>query len=232
MVWTNPKLDWITNPHRPMAEDLNRIEGNIGFLKTDIETKKGLIVDALVSLGFAVNMGTPYADLATIISGILQASGNANPEDVVIGKTFSKTGQVGLTGTAKRRANGTGYLTQVNVASAKLTVTGLPFMPSKIYLKGSVRARYTDSTYPEGNAQNHTTYLYSVFENVMTPLSSGGHQYTIMPQLPNYTTGYAEIRMACDISIQSNGFTMTLTQTQPDNKGLDQYGEQTWLAIE
>jgi len=47
MTWQNPKTDWVTNPKNPIAEDFNRIEGNIDFLKQEIETKKGAIVDAL-----------------------------------------------------------------------------------------------------------------------------------------------------------------------------------------
>ena len=54
MPWINPKTDWVTNPKNPRSEDLNRIEGNIAFLKQDIETKKGSIVDALALVGLPV----------------------------------------------------------------------------------------------------------------------------------------------------------------------------------
>jgi hypothetical protein len=67
MAWTSPKLDWITNPVNPTPTDLNRIEGNIDFLKTDIETKKGDIVDALNAVGISASLSDTHAELATKI---------------------------------------------------------------------------------------------------------------------------------------------------------------------
>lgn len=320
MAYITPKTDWDTNPISPRSADFNRIEGNIAHLLQEIETKKGAIVDALVSLGFNVSMANSYAELAAVIAGIDLPSGNATVADVLSGKTFSKTGEVGLTGTmpdrsgdtaalaiarsgttirlrasdgyrdgtndyvthadandvaanikhnttirgltgsftgdatataadiltgkiayAKgekltgtelRKATGTGSLTQVSATSAKLTVTGLSFTPSKIYLKGSLRARYTDSTYPDGPSSNYATIQYSIYENQMIPIN-GGFWYVEMPTYESGSTNrIASIVITANVTFQTGGFTVVFAQTEPDTKALDQYGEQTWLAIE
>lgn len=320
MAYITPKTDWDTNPISPRSADFNRIEGNIEFLKNDIETKKGEIVNALVSLGFPASINNTYAELGAMISGIDLPSGNATVADVLSGKTFSKTGEVGLTGTmpdrsgdtaalaiarngttirlrasdgyrdgtndyvthadandvasnikhnttirgltgsftgdadavaadlsvgkiayakgAKltgtnpRRATGTGSLTQVSATSAKLTVTGLSFTPSKIYLKGSLRARYTDSIYPEGHSSNYATIKYAMYENQIIPIS-GGFWYTEMPTYESGSTNrIANIVITASVTFQTGGFTVIFSQTEPDTKALDQYGEQAWLAIE
>lgn len=64
MAWSTPKTDWDTNPKSPMAEDFNRIEENIDFLNNDIETKKGLIVDAVSDLGRDVTLESTHQQLA------------------------------------------------------------------------------------------------------------------------------------------------------------------------
>jgi hypothetical protein len=68
MSWQNPKLDWKTNPHNPIPDDFNRIEGNIDFLKTDIETKKGAIVNALNAVGISASLTDSYAELSAKIA--------------------------------------------------------------------------------------------------------------------------------------------------------------------
>jgi hypothetical protein len=70
MSWETPKTDWTVNPKAPEPTDFNRIEGNIDFLKGDIETKKGLIVDALGSIGVGADMSDTFADLAAAIGEI------------------------------------------------------------------------------------------------------------------------------------------------------------------
>jgi len=74
MTWQNPKTDWVTNSKNPMAEDFNRIEGNVDFLKTDIETKKGAIVDALNTVGLASELADTHATLASRITGANQGT--------------------------------------------------------------------------------------------------------------------------------------------------------------
>lgn len=65
MAWQTPKTNWDTAPKNPKAEDLNRIEANLDFLKTDIETKKGLIVDSMVSnLNRSVTIANTHQELA------------------------------------------------------------------------------------------------------------------------------------------------------------------------
>jgi hypothetical protein len=85
MPWTTPKTDWDTNPTSPLPSDFNRIEGNIEFLNTDIETKKGLIVDALNSVGIAVLIADTHVQLASKITsaekiGISITPGTVNQE--------------------------------------------------------------------------------------------------------------------------------------------------------
>lgn len=72
--WNTPKTDWVTNPKNPVAEDFNRIEGNIDFLKGDIETKKGAIVDALNTVGLASELTDTHATLASRIAGANQGT--------------------------------------------------------------------------------------------------------------------------------------------------------------
>lgn len=75
MAWETPKTDWVANPKSPVGEDFNRIEGNTAFLKddiatkflnvqTDIETKKGVIVDAMNDVGMGAEITDTHAELA------------------------------------------------------------------------------------------------------------------------------------------------------------------------
>lgn len=74
MAWQEPKTDWVANPKSPMSEDFNRIESNIDFLKGDIETKKGAIVDALNTVGLASELTDTHATLASRIAGANQGT--------------------------------------------------------------------------------------------------------------------------------------------------------------
>lgn len=82
MPWTNPKTDWDTNPTNPLPSDFNRIEGNIDYLKTDIETKKGLIVDALNSVGIAALIADTHVQLASKITGAKKTGISITPGTV------------------------------------------------------------------------------------------------------------------------------------------------------
>lgn len=91
MSWETPKTDWDTNPVNPTATDFNRIEGNIEFLNTDIETKKGAIVDAINTMGRSVTIANTHAELAAAIKDISDDA-NAVVSDVLAGKTFYQGG--------------------------------------------------------------------------------------------------------------------------------------------
>lgn len=91
MPWTNPKIDWDTNPKSPVADDFNRIEGNIEYLNTNIETKKGLIVDAINTMGRVVTIENTHAELATAIKDISNDA-TAGVIDVLEPKTFYQGG--------------------------------------------------------------------------------------------------------------------------------------------
>ena len=104
MAWQEPKTDWQANPKNPVPEDFNRIEGNIDFLKSDIETKKGAIVDAITDMNKPAEVTDSHAQLADKIRDISNDA-TAVVGDVESGKTFysagaKKTGTLALSGTA------------------------------------------------------------------------------------------------------------------------------------
>jgi len=104
MAWQNPKTDWVANPKNPVPEDFNRIEGNIDFLKSDIETKKGLIVAAINDMNQPAQVTDTHAQLASKIRDISKDA-TAAVGDVEKGKTFysggqKRTGTLTLSGTA------------------------------------------------------------------------------------------------------------------------------------
>lgn len=91
MAWISPKLDWLTNPVNPTANDMARIEGNTDFLKTDIETKKGLIVDAVNTMGQTATLSNTHSELAGKIVAI-SSDATATVGQVLSGATFYQGG--------------------------------------------------------------------------------------------------------------------------------------------
>lgn len=87
MAWQNPKTDWVTNPKNPVAEDFNRIEGNIAFLKQEIEMKKGVIVSAINDMNQPAEITDSHDVLAQKIRNISKDA-TAAVGDVLSGKTF------------------------------------------------------------------------------------------------------------------------------------------------
>ncbi len=122
MAWSTPKTDWDTNPISPTATDFNRIESNIDFLNDDIETKKGLIVDAINDMGRTVTIANTHAELATAIKDISDDA-NAVVGDVLLGKTFY-SGGIKKTGTIPSKSDATitpGTTNQVIAANQYLS---------------------------------------------------------------------------------------------------------------
>jgi hypothetical protein len=105
MAWETPKTDWTANPKIPDPSDFNRIEGNIDFLKQDIETKKGLIVDAINDMNQTADVTDTYAQLAGKIRDISKDA-DASVDNVLSGKTFYQGGGK-KTGTMPNRAGDT-----------------------------------------------------------------------------------------------------------------------------
>jgi len=93
MAWITPKVNWDTVPINPTSTDLNRIEGNLDFLKTDIETKKGAIVDALNEVGVATNLADAHSVIAANILAAEKTSISLTPStsDVAIPKGIYDT---------------------------------------------------------------------------------------------------------------------------------------------
>lgn len=123
--WKTPKTDWVTNPKNPVAEDFNRIECNIEFLKEDIETKKGFIVSAINAMGQSANITDTHAQLAAKIKAI-SSDANADVSDVLKGKTFyaggqKRTGTLELTGDATAAQVLSGYTFYNTNPKSKLT---------------------------------------------------------------------------------------------------------------
>lgn len=133
--WQNPKTDWVTNPKNPVAEDFNRIEGNIAFLKQDIEQKKGAIVDALNTVGLETSMLDTHAQIAGKILAANQ------------GKVIFIPG-VHVQPIPKGFHNGEGYVdagtrfasgTTTPDSNGKLEVRGLPFSPELVVFHARAR---------------------------------------------------------------------------------------------
>lgn len=155
MAWQTPKTDWAVNPKNPVPEDFNRIEGNIAFLKGDIETKKGAIVNALNTVGLETELTDTHAQIANKIvaanqgtkiytpstvnqpipkgfhsgQGYVKGDANLKPENIIAGKSI-----FGVNGTAiegKRWASG-----QTSTAVSQFTVNNLTFRPSRVIIRG------------------------------------------------------------------------------------------------
>jgi len=82
MPWINPKLDWIANPVNPTSVDMNRIESNIDFINTDIETKKGSIVDALINVGIPTLITDTHAAIAAKIAAAEKTGVSITPSAI------------------------------------------------------------------------------------------------------------------------------------------------------
>lgn len=153
--WIEPKTDWVTNPKNPRAEDFNRIEGNIKFLKEEIEIKKGLIVSALNSVGISADLSNTHQEIANKITAANVGQQIITPgtTNKIISKGFHDgTGYVkgdsnlkasnikagvsifGITGTAKVIKFASGILDKLPIGSVPQTVSGLSFRPNFIYV--------------------------------------------------------------------------------------------------
>lgn len=109
MAWQTPKTDWAVNPKNPVPEDFNRIEGNIDFLKSDIETKKGAIVNALNTVGLETQLTDTHAQIASKITAANQGTKIYTPgtANITIPKGFH-SGQGYVKGDANLKAENIG----------------------------------------------------------------------------------------------------------------------------
>lgn len=156
--WIEPKIDWVTNPKNPRAEDFNRIEGNIKFLKEEIEIKKGLIVSALNSVGISADLLNTHQEIANKITEANVGQQIITPGTInkVISKGFHDgTGYVkgdsnlkasnikagvsifGVTGTVKEIKFATGVMSEEPDYYSPQIISGLSFTPNFIYVGGN-----------------------------------------------------------------------------------------------
>ncbi|EHB56959.1 phage tail protein [Paenibacillus lactis] len=68
--------------------------------------QKANVVAALNSIGVSASTSETWAQLVSKMAGVIRATGNANPADVLAGKTYSNASGNGLTGTMPNRGAG------------------------------------------------------------------------------------------------------------------------------
>ncbi len=252
-------MNWDENT--PLSPDnLNDLESRITAALADVSTGKDNIYNALVSKGIIPGTKA-FADLVAAINSIavigdqsatLKITGAGKPSkiipaglttggtitaelDTTLAQYILNTQTIGgVQGTlvqGRQVASGTGSLTQVNAYTAQLVVTGLAFTPTEIYLRGSVRARYSDDVFYGSPSYNYMTVNYAIYNNTIVPQSQYSNLYTITNS--SGTVNYNDvITITASVTFQANGFTVVFTQTSPSTRGLDQYGTQRWTAIE
>ena len=200
MAWINPKTDWITNPIKPRSQDFNRIEGNIAFLKKEIETKKGLLVDAINAKQELVTIGSSYQDMANAINII-----NQNPRMASGTAAFSLVEPIVGEGATAR------------AEKARFVVTGLPFRPSRIFARCRLNVRINNSTFPDPpySSENWVDFRFGIVNNILTTPTAVGSYFIISGGMSFIRTSTAAISI--DVAIQDDGFIVTVTATQPSS---------------
>lgn len=130
--------------------NLNSLESRIASALNDVNTGKTNLYNALVAKG--VTPGTQaFADLVTAINSMLVPSGNAIAGDVLTGKTFSRSGAVGLTGTMPNRSGDTAAV------SVYRDGTTLKFRASDGYRGGVSYVTHTDANDIAANIKKGVT---------------------------------------------------------------------------
>lgn len=206
MAWQTPKTDWVTNPIKPRAQDFNRIEGNIAFLKQEIENKKGLLVDAINAKQQLVTIESSYQEMANAINII-----NRNP------RMASGTAQFSLVEPITIPKDYYGQNLPARARQAQFSVSGLPFRPSRIFVRGRIYVRIRDSTFPDPpySVENWVTYQFGIVNGVLTTPRVGGEYLWVAGGMGFWGISYAGLSV--NISYQPDGFTVTVTATEPSD---------------
>jgi hypothetical protein len=219
MAWVSPKLDWDTNPINPTEVDLNRIEGNIDFLKTDIETKKGAIVDALNTVGITASLSDTHAELASAITGAEQTAVVITPStvDQAIPNGIYDTGGGVVSGDADLVASN--IKSGVNIFGVNGTVKDL----NSIYLYKSGMNNYSDwvnSGY-YNNSIYRTITLTNVDLYIRTTQNLSGAYVTIVKNAPIDLTSVSRIRAIGYNSSSTVGWGIAVSTTKYPDSAID-----------
>lgn len=225
MAWQTPKTDWITNPIKPRSQDFNRIEGNIAFLKQEIENKKGLLVEAINAKQELVTIESSYQELAQAI-GVL----NKNP------RIATGVAEFELVPPILNPTDYYGNQLRPRSNSAKITVSGLPFRPGRIYIQCNIQARIDDTTLDSApfRQENWIDFPFAIVDNQMVNSSMSGIRYSISGGM---AYGYlSTARLSYSLQINDNGFILTINTIAPNDRGLSLYTDsrryQYWYAYE
>ena len=206
MAWINPKMDWITNPIKPRAQDFNRIEGNIAFLKEEIETKKGALVNVINAKQELVTIESSYQDMANAINII-----NQNPRMASGTAAFSLVEPISIP---------KDYYDQdlpARAERARFVVTGLPFRPERIFARCRLNVRINNSTFPDPpySSENWVDFRFGIVNNILTTPTAAGSYAIISGETGFITISTAAISI--DVAIQDDGFIVTVTATRPSD---------------
>lgn len=206
MPYVTPKTDWVTNPKNPAPDDFNRIEGNIDFLKADIETKKGLIVQAINEMGQLASLDDLYTTLYNKIKAISNDA-DAGIYDVLPPKSFwqggvkrigamaTKAAQIYTPGTADQTIAASQYLTGVQ------TIKGDANLAENNIRNGKTIFGKTGTFMSTISASDILTQKESTFRQL-----SGIPTYTEMKRGTILKSGTVRVSFNVDTSYNGEGY--------------------------
>ena len=121
-TWKTPKTNWQAID-KLLKEDMNRIEGNLDFLVEREAAVRQMLANAITAMGRSASASETYQQLAAKIRDISKDA-NAQPEDVLEGKTFY-SGGTKKTGVWPGPMFGAGTLGHYN-STTSLNITTTP----------------------------------------------------------------------------------------------------------
>jgi len=222
-TWREPKTDWNVNPIKPKSIDLNRIEENIQYLKDEVESKKGVIINALNDVGIDVSIEdstntiiskiqaseqpaktyTPTVIKQMIPKGYHKGNSYVKGDSNLIGDNIIPGVSIfGVQGTSTKKliAEGTASLVGINDLELKMSVSELEFKPKEVFVTGSFTVRYAEAL----GVNWTTTCEYGFINEMFHPTYVGG-RYPILGQ---WATG--QVNLLGEIEYTNDGFEFTI----------------------